>query len=188
MTREDQDLAEMKRQLATARQQSVSYVHGDALPAGDAVRALVARDVEATWGALSDDERFFLYEISPDARRRAQPAELARAYCAGLRAVSAEWWGIPGTTANEVAARLVALGASAAACLRPLLDTTSPLRYHDGEANALVRHHGWIAGDLAAGLGAALLGQTFDAMQPPDARARRRAELAQALDAMARSR
>ena len=185
MGREDENLAVMKRHLAEAQAQSGRYLQGDALPAGDAVRALVAADPGATWGGLSDEERFLLHEISPEARRRAGPAERARASCAGLRSVPAEWWGVPGTPGNELAERFVALGAPAAACLRPLLDEERPLRYHDGEANAMARDYGWILGDLAAGLAAAILGQTYDAMQPPDARARRRAELARALDARA---
>lgn len=179
-------IAEMKHQLAAAKEQSGRYLQGDALPARDAVRALVASNALARWEALSDEERFFLYEISPEARARATPAEQAGALCTGLRSVSAEWWGTPGTPANDMAERLVALGPAAAACLRPLLDAGETLRYHDGESNAMAQDHGWISGDLAAGLAAAIVGQSYDPTQSADKRAARRAELARALDAMKR--
>jgi hypothetical protein len=185
MTASNANLAEMKRQLAAAKDQSRIYLHGDALPARDAVRALVAAAPDASWDALSDEERFFLHEISPQARGLAAPAVQARALCAGLSAVSAEWWGVPGSTSNELVQRFVALGGAAAACLRPLLDGERALRYHDGEANSLAKDHGWIAGDLAAGIAAAIVGQSFEEMAPPDARARRRSELAQALAKLA---
>lgn len=179
------NITEMKRQLAAAKEQSRIYIHGEALPARDAVRTIAATNPEARWDTLTDEERFFLYEVSPEARRRAPPAVQARALCAGLTAVSAEWWGVPGTPGNEMAERFVALGPAAAPCLRPLLEATGGLRYHDGEANALARDHGWIAGDLAAGLAAAIVGQSFDAMASADERAHRRRELAQALGALA---
>jgi hypothetical protein len=184
MSGNNANIAEMKRQLAAAKEQSRIYIHGDALPARDAVRALVAADAGARWDALSDEERFFLYEISAEARRHAEPAAQARALCAGMTAVSAEWWGVPGTPSNEMAERLVALGRAVAPCLRPLLSATGALRYHDGEANALAKDNGWVAGDLAAGLAAAIVGQSFEAMAPIEERARRRAELARALEGL----
>jgi hypothetical protein len=171
---------EMKRQLAAAKEQSRIYVQGDALPAGDAIRALVTADPQAGWSSLSDEERFFLFEVSPGARANAAPAVQARALCAGLTSVSAEWWGVPGAPGNDMAQRLVALGGAAAACLRPLLDGAAALRYRDGEANTLARDHGWVAGDLAAGLAAAVLGQGYEAMAPAPVRA----ELARALEAL----
>jgi len=64
-------LAQMRQHLAAARQQSAIRLGGDALPERDAVRAVVAAHPAAPWERLSDDERFLLYEMSPEAWSRA---------------------------------------------------------------------------------------------------------------------
>jgi hypothetical protein len=179
------DTVRMKQHLATARRESVRYFVADAVPEGAAVRALAATSPTEPWTGLSDDERFLLYELSPDTRALAAKDQLARAYCAGLQAVPFEWWGSPGALTTETAAHLRALGAAAAPCLRPLLDVATPLRYLNGESNALADQFGWIVGDLAAELAAGVLATDYAPMVPAPARAARRAELARALDALA---
>ncbi|HET7506001.1 MAG TPA: hypothetical protein VFK02_33505, partial [Kofleriaceae bacterium] len=138
------------------------------------------------WLGLSDEERFLLYELSPESRRGAPADRLARAYCAGLQAVPFEWWGHPGSLSTETARHLIAIGSPAASWLRPLLEVGTPLRYLNGEANTMVEHFGWIVGDLAADAAAQILGVAFDARARADERAGRRAELGRALDSLPR--
>jgi hypothetical protein len=177
-------VAEMKRYLAAAKAESATHVEAETLASRSDVDALASAHPDARWSGLSDEERFFLYELSAGARAAATSDDLARAYCAGLIAVGADWWGVPGPPSSGLPARAVAVGRAVAPCLQPLLAATSPLRYHDGESNALSRGNQWVLGDLAAALAAAVLAQPFDPEQPADARANRRAELAAALAAL----
>ncbi|MBZ0236105.1 MAG: hypothetical protein K8M05_27510 [Deltaproteobacteria bacterium] len=177
-------VAEMKRHLAAAKAQSSTQVEAASLPARAEVEALVGANPDARWTALSDEERFFLFELSPDARTAASSDEVARAYCAGLTAVVADWWGLPGQATSGLQARFVAAGRAVAPCLRPLVSATAALRYKDGESNSLAHDHAWVLGDLAAGLAAAVIAESFDPSLPADARAARRGEIAAALTAM----
>jgi hypothetical protein len=181
----DDSVVQMRQELASARKQTAQVVVADALPQRDAVRELVAAHPDQRWAALGDDERFLLYELAPDARKAAPRELVARAYCAGLRVVPHEWWGEPDALTGAPVRSLLEPGAEAARCLRPLLGATDVLRYRKGETNTMVKEYGWTIGDLAAGLAAQLLAKSYDVMAPPEVRAVRRAELAQALDAMA---
>jgi hypothetical protein len=180
------DGTEMKRHLLAAEQQSLRYFVADAVPEGAAVRALVAAEPGEAWLDLSDEERFLLYELSPESRMAAPADRLARAYCVGLQTVPFEWWGYPGSLSTETSKHLIAVGRAAAPCLRPLLEVATPLRYLNGEANTMVEHFGWIVGDLAADAAARILGVAFDARAPAEARGGRRAELGRALGSLPR--
>jgi len=176
----------MKRELASARSETAHTLDPDALPQRDAVRALVAAHGDEGWSGLTDQDRFLLFEISPEARGAAPLERVAAAYCAGLRTVPYEWWGSLAAPNSATAGRLIALGAAVAPCLRPLLDAADVLLYRRGETNMRVEEHGWTLGDLAAGLAAAVLATSYDPTAPREARAARRGELARALEAMQR--
>jgi hypothetical protein len=180
------DAAEMKQHLVAAKQQALRYFTADAVPEGRAVRALVAQHPGEAWSSLSDEDRFLLYELSPESYASAPAEQRARAYCAGLEGVPFEWWGLPGALTTATAKHLISLGVAAAACLRPRLDATTPLRYLNGEANAMADDLGWVIGDLAADAVAQILGTTFDGREPAAVRAGRRAELGRALETLHR--
>jgi hypothetical protein len=180
------DSMDMKHHLHVAKQQAMRYFTADAVPEGQAVRALVASHPGEQWTGLSDDERFLLYELGPASRASASPEQLARAYCAGLEIMPFEWWGQPGALTTDTAKRLIALGPAAASCLRSRLDVATPLRYLNGEANSMADEFGWVIGDLAADIAAHILGMAFEARERADARAGRRAEIGVALEKLHR--
>ena len=180
------DSTDMKHHLHAAKQQAMRYFTAGAVPEGQAVRALVASHPGEQWTGLSDGERFLLYELSPASHANASAEQLARAYCAGLEIMPFEWWGQPGSLTTETAKHLIALGPAAAPWLRPRLDVATPLRYLNGEANAMVDEFGWVVGDLAADVAAHILGVAFEARERANARAVRRAEIGDALDKLHR--
>jgi len=173
----DPTLARLKQQLATARTQTDAHYSGDALPVAGDVAAIVDREPRPWWQQLTPDETFLLFEISPRTAARAPADVAANAYCAGVAGVSAEWWGSPGAPRTEPSDRLVALGKPVAACLTKLFDDPRKLHYIDGEARSEAHDNGWTVGDLAAGLVARILGQSYDATQPVPERAKQRAAL-----------
>jgi hypothetical protein len=177
MKTNDEPVARLKQHLAQARQHSAAYTP-EAIPERDAVRAEVASETRPWWEALSPEENFLLFELIPELAEKAQPEIRARAYCAGLASISPEWWGLPSGPGTATAQRLVQLGKAAARCLRDSLQSTTPLRYLDGEANAMAQSYGWSVADLAAAIAAQILSESYDAMASSDARAARRIEFA----------
>jgi len=171
------DVTKLKQHLAAARKQSDSYLNGEALPARADVLAIVEGSSEPWWESLSPEETFLLFEISPATAERAPVDVRARAYCAGVDSVSAEWWGTPGSTDNEVSRRLVAVGKPAAQCLAALFDSDKRLKYMDGEMRSSVKEYGWTVADLAAGLAAKILGESYDTSAPSAERVVARAKL-----------
>jgi hypothetical protein len=173
----DTALSHLKEKLAVAQEQAKNYLSGDALPVGNDVLAIVDKDIRPWWESLSPSEAFFLFEISPRTAARAPIDVRARAYCAGVGIVSAEWWGTPGSPNTEPAARLVAIGRPAAACLVPLFDDDHRTLYKDGETRSDAKANAWTLGDIAAGLAARIVGEIYDASASPADRAARRAGL-----------
>jgi hypothetical protein len=178
MTKNDEPVIRLKQHLANARQQSYAYIGPEALPERSAVLEIVASDARPWWDSLSPEESCLLLEISPTVAERAPAATRAHAYCAGLSSISAEWWGLPTGPDTETTQRLVQLGKAAAPCLREAMQSTKPLQYLDGEANAMAQSYGWSVGDLAAAIAAHVLSVPYDANASADARAARRSELA----------
>jgi hypothetical protein len=129
-------------------------------------------------------------DVHEQARVGAHPGrdlvQRALAHCAGLAIMPFEWWGQPGSLTTETAKHLIALGPTAAPWPRPRLDAATPLRYLNGEANAMADEFGWIIGDLAADVAAHFLGVAFEARERADARAVRRAEIGDTLDKLHR--
>jgi hypothetical protein len=168
--------SELKRHLAAAREQSISYFSGATLPEAGAVRA-AAQGQSAPWEALTPEERFYLFEIDPTIAARAPGDVRAAAACAGVADAPPEWWGRPYAMTGDAARTLVSLGRATTGCLRPLLDDTTPLRYRDGESNASAEHFSWTTADLAAALIAEILAAPWDGRAPAADRAARRADL-----------
>lgn len=177
MNTNDEPVVRLKQHLAQAQRDSAAYTP-EALPERDAVRAEVASETRRWWEALSPEENFLLFELIPELAYKAQPEIRAQAYCAGLAAISPEWWGLPTGPGTATAQRLVQLGKAAARCLRDSMQSTRSLHYLDGEANAMAQSYGWSVADLAAAIAAQILSETYDATAPSSARVARRTELA----------
>lgn len=173
----DAQVARLRQLLGEARTQSDSYLSGDALPARKDIAALVDADAQAWWASLPADEAFLLFEASPQTAARAPVDVRASAYCAGIETISAEWWGLPGSPSTEPAKRAVELGMPVAKCLARLFENERRIAYKDGEARLEAKQNEWTVADLAAGLAARVLGESYDSAAPTAARAARRAEL-----------
>ena len=171
------EIAALHTQLAIARQQSRSYLSGDALPVGDDVRALVSNRSRAWWTELTPVENFFLFEISPPTASRAPANIRAEAFCAGVQQVNSEWWSIPGSRHAETTEHALASDTPITQCLVKLFDDKGELDYADGESNINAEVLRWTVGDLAAGIVAISLGEKYDSRATPEERAARRAEL-----------
>jgi hypothetical protein len=170
----DPQLARLTELLGEARRQSDSYLSGEALPARKDIAAIVDGDARPWWQSLTPDQMFLLFEASPDTAARA-PAEVrVSAYCAGVEAISAEWWGTPGAPQTQLAQRVIGVGRSAARCLVRLFDNDRRITYKDGEARFEARQNEWTVADLAAGIAARAVGESYDASAPPADRAARR--------------
>jgi hypothetical protein len=174
-------LAQLKAALAEARKQSDSYLSGEALPARADVARLVDGDATPWWEQLAPVEAFLLFETSKETAARAPADARAQAYCAGVEAISAEWWGTPGAPQTEVAKRAIALGAPVAKCLGALFENDRRITYKDGETRGEAKQLGWTVADLAAGLAARIVGGSYEASAPAADRAAARAALKQKL-------
>ena len=174
---EDKDLALLRTQLSTAKKQSAEYIWGGALPVGKDVRALVENGTRAWWEPLTPLERFFLFEISSNVAARAPADVRAEAFCAGIKDVLSDWWSTPGESSTEASKHALELKSPVVRCMVKLFDETKELAYNDGESNALAEQHHWTVADLAAGIVAVSLGETYDEKAEPEKRAARRAEL-----------
>lgn len=170
-------LAQLNQALAEARKQSESYLSGEALPARAQITQLVDGDARPWWEQVAPVDAFLLFETSPQTASRAPADARAKAYCAGVENISAEWWGTPGAPATEVSQRAIALGAPVAKCLAALFDNDRRISYKDGETRGEAKHNGWTVADLAAGLAAKAVGASYDASAPAADRAAARAEL-----------
>lgn len=179
----DPQLTRLTQVLAEARSQSDSYLSGEALPARKDIAAIVDADPRPWWQSLAPDQNFLLFEASPDTAARAPADVRLRAYCAGVEAVSAEWWGTPGAPQTQLSQRVIALGAPAARCLAALFDNDRRITYKDGESRFEARQNQWTVADLAAGLAARALGDAYDASASPPDRASLRAGLRSKLPA-----
>jgi hypothetical protein len=173
----DKAVMTLQQHLVKAREESKLYLSGDALPVGAQVRALVEQDARAWWDGLSPLEAFFLFEISPSVASRAPASVRAAAYCAGVADVFSEWWSVPGSPTSETTRHLIESGVPVASCLVEQFDNPKPLHYLDGETSLDAEEHSWTRGDLAAGIVALLLHETYENRAAPDVRTRRRAEL-----------
>jgi predicted transcriptional regulator len=170
----DPQLARLVQVLAEARRQADNYLSGEALPARKDIAAIVEREPRAWWQSLTLDQTFLLFEASPDTAARA-PAEVrVNAYCAGVETVAAEWWGTPSAPQTQLAQRVIALGRPAGACLARLFDDDRRISYRDGESRFEARQNQWTVADLAAGLAARAIGESYDAAASPADRAARR--------------
>lgn len=162
MSATDEFLARLKPHLQTALEQSAHGVTASVMPVTPDIRALVAgRDLTFV-SKLSPEERFFVFEVSPETARRVGVDMLALAYCAALSIVPADWWGTPGAVDTETGRHLVALGTAAVRCLVARFDDLERLVYHQGEANTQARAFDWAIGDLAAGFAAVILKKDYD--------------------------
>ena len=170
----DPQLARLTELLGEARRQSDSYLSGEALPVRKDITAIVDGDARPWWQSLTPDQTFLLFEASPDTAARA-PAEVrVGAYCAGVEAISAEWWGTPSAPQTQLAQRMIAVGPPAMRCLVRLFDDDRRITYKDGEARFEASQNEWTVADLAAGLAARAVGEAYDASAPPADRAARR--------------
>ncbi|HEY6173883.1 MAG TPA: hypothetical protein VIX73_05530 [Kofleriaceae bacterium] len=174
MSRPDPPLARLTQLLGEARTQSDSYLSGEALPARKDIAAIVDADPRPWWQSLTPDQTFLLFEASPETAARAPADVRVNAYCAGVETVSAEWWGTPGAPQTQLSQRVIALGAPAARCLARLFDDERRIFYKDGESQFESRQNQWTVADLAAGLAARALGESYDASAAPAERAARR--------------
>lgn len=170
----DPQLARLIQLLGEARKQSESYLSGEALPACKDIAAIVDADPRPWWQSLTPDQTFLLFEASPDTAARAPASVRINAYCAGVETVSAEWWGTPGAPQTQLSQRVITVGKPAARCLARLFDNDRQIAYRDGESRFEARHNQWTVADLAAGLAARAVGETYDASAPPADRAARR--------------
>lgn len=173
----DPQLARLTQVLADARKQADSYLSGDALPARRDIAAIVDADPRPWWQSLTPEQTFLLFEASPATASRAPADVRAGAYCAGVEAVSAEWWGTPVSLETALSQRAIAVGAPVARCLARLFDSDRRISYKDGEARFAARENQWTIADLAAGLAARAVGERYDATAPVADRAARRAAL-----------
>lgn len=174
---EDQAIRTLREKLATAKMQSNQYLSGAALPVGGEVRALVEKDGRDWWKQLTPIESFFLFEISPTVAGKAPADVRANAFCAGVAEVSGEWWSIPGSKTSETVQHALAAKLPIGPCLVKLFDSTTEPAYDDGESNIHAETYHWTVGDLAAGIVAVSLGETYESSVEPEKRAARRAEL-----------
>lgn len=151
--------------------ESRTYFSADTLPSGRALRQALEAARRGTWQRLQPIERFFVFNAQPSLADDAGPVIVAESYCAALRSLPADWWGLPGAVDTSAAQNLVALGRSAIPCLSSITKEERPLRYLNGEANAIAASLSHTLADLAAGLLAAILKQPFDWRAGPAERA-----------------
>ena len=170
----DPQLARLTELLAEARRQSDSYLSGEALPVRKDIAAIVDGDARPWWRSLTPDQAFLLFEASPDTAARAPDDIRLGAYCAGVEAISAEWWGTPSAPQTQLAQRMIAVGPAAMPCLARLFDNDRRITYKDGEAGFEASQNEWTVADLAASLAARAVGEAYDASAPPADRAVRR--------------
>lgn len=160
--------------LAKAREETTNYFSGENLPGGFDVRELVEGSRARWWEKLSPVETFLLFELSPETAARAPIEVRAKAYCAGVEHINAEWWGMPGSTSEDPQKRLLAIGMPVTKCLVKLFDSTRKIGYLDGEANTSADDYAWTVADLAAGSVANIVGASYDAEAAPATRAANR--------------
>lgn len=177
MMNPDAQLTRLTQVLAEARKQSDSYLSGEALPARKDLAAIVDAEARPWWESLTPEQSFLLFEASPKTAARAPADVRTTAYCAGVENISAEWWGTPGAPQSELSQRVIALGMPAAKCLAQLFGNERRIVYKDGETRLEAKQHEWTVADLAAGLAARVLGESYDASAPAAERAARRAAL-----------
>lgn len=181
MSVDDEFLTRLKPHLLAALVQSAHSATANAMPVAPDIRALVAGREPTFVARLSAEERFFVFEVSPETARRVDVAVVAPAYCAALSIVPGDWWGTPGAVNTEAGQRLVALGTAAVRCLNARFDDPKRLVYHQGEANTQAKSLDWIIGDLAAGFAAAILKKDYDHRAAASERKRQRDTLCQQL-------
>lgn len=121
-------------------------------------------------------ELFFIVETMPGLKTAVSDKALQDAYCAALKQLPADWWGLPSSTKADVAQHLLAVP-DIEICLDNMLADTSPLQYEDGESNTLAIELQWQRGDLAAGLIAAVYNEEFDFRAPLEERLKARDKL-----------
>lgn len=109
-------------------------------------------------------ELFFIIETSPEPEM-ISPVALQEAYCAALKQLNAEWWGVPSSTEATVVQHLLQVP-GISTCLAALLPDTTPLGYLHGEENTLANQLQWQRGDLAAGLLSVIHGKEYDFRAP----------------------
>jgi predicted transcriptional regulator len=173
----DAQLTRLTQMLAEARKQSESYLSGEALPARKDIVAIVDADARPWWQSLTPDQTFLLFEASPPTAARAPADVRVTAYCAGVENISAEWWGTPGAPQTELSRRVIALGKPVARCLARLFDSDRRIFYKDGETRVEAKQNQWTVADLAAGLAARAVGESYEASAAPAERAARRQAL-----------
>lgn len=152
---------ELKRRAQEAIQQSRRYLYAAVLPVREELQRL-AEDENAAPSELAPIEQFFIYSVSPAAATKADPHEVAKSYCAALRAVRGDWWSLPGPASTQSGQELVALGRHVVPCLVDLLGDQTPLHYLNGEAQTMTNNYSFVVADLAAGFLAEILKKPFD--------------------------
>ena len=121
------------------------------------------------WAHLSPLEAFFVFEAQPDLISKADPAIAANAYCAGIKELTSNWWGSPGTPDGDAAAHLLAIP-GIEDCLRELLEDQSPLSYHGSEIATMNEMFAWTVADLAGGFIAAIREEAYPFRDDPEER------------------
>jgi hypothetical protein len=171
--------AELKRVLASARDQSQRHYSIETLPCFGELRRLVGEAREApSLDGLSGVDAFFVLGAAGDRARGVDRGVVAAAACAALADLPADWWGLPGAASSPAAREMIELGAAAEPCLRGLLDDARPLSYDDdGESTTLAKQLGLTRADLAAGMLGAIRRAPYNWRAAPAARATARAAM-----------
>ena len=151
----------LKREAQEAAAQSRRYFTIDALPARERLRQ-AAQAQELSLEGMTPLERFFVVAASPAAATKAGAQAVAQSYCAALKSLPADWWGLPGETDTAIGQTLLGLGRSTVPCLVELLGDAAPLSYLNGESNAMSQEFSYGVADLAAGFLARILHEPFD--------------------------
>ena len=182
LTQEDtaQDTAQgkLREALRAIRAESQHYFSLAALPSRKQLQQAAEACNGDVWRQMTPLERFFVFGISSKIRAAAGPATVAEAYCAALRVMPADYWGMPGSLDTPQAHELLDLGRAAQPCLRAQLADSTPLVFKEGEANVLTEEFSWTISDLAASFLAAVSSVHFDARRTPAERQAMRQQLA----------
>jgi hypothetical protein len=163
-------LSELRQVLTDCIRDSRMYFSIDALKQKDKIQQLAAQLNAPFWAELSPLQNFFVFEIVPALKQKAETSTLAAAYCSAIRELTPDWWGLPGGTPTKTLQNVLK-EKELDTCLITLLTDNTSLRYLDGEANTISDINKWTVSDLAAGILANEHRISFDADAPEAQRA-----------------
>lgn len=132
------------------------------LSARDEVCAIVDRIDRDWWTVITSGmQQFMLFQMCDAFAQRVPIPVRAKSVCSAFH-IHGDWWGEPGSRDTDAARFVVALGVEALPCLLAEKNQYD-VEYSSPTLAADAKQWHWRRRDLAAGLAAQILGETYDA-------------------------